>query len=120
MKPIPFRLLAGILIAAIVVAVIAIIGLGFKLLNDDSSHTGLPVWPTATAWIKNEPLPLMQTPTNTKMIANHTPTPTPTLTPIPPLLSTATPFLPTQHPALGTGTPESCTACHQNIHRGGG
>lgn len=110
MKTARFRLIAGGLIAAILILTIMAFVLILSIVDREIQlQSGEIVWPSATAWPVLGTSAALPTPT----IA-HTPT-QPSLMPT---VSTPPPYpalLPSPHPEVGTNPPP-CSACHTNIH----
>ena len=110
----PFRLIAGGLIATILILTIIAAVLTLSIIDKEVSlRSGEIVWPSATTWRESNTLKVDLTSTGIPMSTY----PSPML-----IVSTPSPeqkTLPYPHPDVGTNPPP-CTACHKNIHGSGG
>jgi len=116
MKRLPFRLVAGGLIAAILSLIIVAAGLALAILDEEvrARSTDVP-WPTATAGQRTiVTLSVSPIPTSAEIPAMPLPYPS-----VIPTLAPGQQTLPYPHPDVGPNPPP-CTDCHQNIHGGGG
>ncbi len=116
MKRLPFRLVAGGLIAAILGLIVVAAGLAFAILDEEvSAHSTDVPWPTATVGQRT-----MVTLSVSPISAN---TEIPVMpSPLPTMISTLAPdqkTLPYPHPDVGPNPPP-CADCHQNVHGGSG
>ena len=115
MKRLPFGLLAGGLITTIVILMLAAGWLAASIVNRElAGRSTAHPWPTATFQPESSTLAVSPTSTGIEMPASSLPA-TATST----FMAPTNPALPPTHPTLGPN-PQPCTACHQNVHGGGG
>lgn len=116
MKRLPFRLVAGGLIAAILGLLVVAAGLAFAILDEEARarSTDIP-WPTVTAGQRTiVTLSASPIPTSTEIPVLPLPYPS-----VIPTLSPDQQTLPYPHPEVGPNPPP-CIDCHQSIHGDGG
>ena len=115
MKRLPFGLLAGGLVTAIISLMLAAGWLAASIADRELvSRSTIHPWTTATFQLEKTTLSVGSTSTDIEM-----PTFSLSATATPTFIAPTSPALPLNHPPLGSN-PQSCTTCHQNVHGGGG
>lgn len=114
MKRLPFGLLAGGLITAIVILMLVAGWLAASIVDRElAGHSTAHPWPTATFQPENPTLSVSPTSTRIEM-----PTFSLSVTATPIFMIPTSPALPPTHPTLGPN-PQPCAACHRDVHGGG-